>query len=252
MSKKIIYNCIGIIILILLWFILSIIFNNELVVPKIPTVLKKMIIIFSKKNIYLTILTSIIKIIIIMFVSLAISIFFSLLSYKYQPFEYIIEPFINLIKTMPLITVIILIFMMFRMKYASVIATMLVSIPIMYEGILNALKSIDKDMLDDLSTLTNPKSIFSIIHIHIPIIFTYIKTSLAQSFGLGFKVMLMAEYISPMNNTLGAEMRKYYNNNEMSAVYCIVIISIIIVSLVSALTKTIISMEIKKEKTLVK
>lgn len=246
MNKKIIYNCAGILILILLWFVLSIIFNNELVVPKILTVFKKMISIFSKKNIYIIIITSLLKIIMIMFVSLMISILFSLLSYKYQSFEYIIEPFINLIKTMPLITIIILIFMMFRMKYASIIATLLVSIPIMYEGILNALKSIDKDMLDDLTTLTNPKSICSIIHIHIPIIFTYIKASLAQSLGLGFKVMLMAEYISPMNNTLGAEMRKYYNNNEMEAVYCIVIISTIIVSIVSALTKTIISKEIKK------
>lgn len=244
MRKKYILNFIGIIIIILIWVIFSLAIKNDLVVPKISSVIIKMVQIFSKDKIYIIILTSVLKIVLIMSMSLLLSISLSLLSYKCLSFQYIIEPFINLIKTMPIVTIIILIFMLFRMKYASVIATLLVSIPIMYEGILNALKSIDKDMLDDLSTCTNPKSLYSVVHVHIPIIFSYIKTSITQSFGLGFKVMLMAEYISPMNNTLGAEMRRYYNNNEMEAVYCIVIISLAIVSLISLITNQI----IKKEK----
>ena len=202
-------------------------------------------ILFNSK-LYITILISIFKIFFIMSISLIISTFLAIYSYKSTKFEHILEPIIALIKTMPLITIIILIFMLLNMKYTSIVATLLVSIPIMYEGILNAFKTIDSDILDDLKTLTDYKSLGSIRHIQIPITMSYIKTTFVQTLGLGFKVMLMTEYISPSNYTLGSSIRMYYSNNEMNKVYCIVIISIIIVAVVNKIVQVLSKVDKKK------
>ena len=238
-NKKIVFNLIGICILLLMWLLLSILINNELVIPKISSVAKAMLQIISNKKIFSIIGMSIIKIMIIMAVSILISLILAISSYKCKSFYYLIEPLISLIKTMPLITIIILIFMLFKMKYASLIATLLVSVPIIFEGIFNAFNNIDNDILDDVETLSNKKSMRVILNMQIPLTYPYIKTTFLQSFGLSFKIMLMAEYISPINNTLGAEMRKYYNNNQMEKVYCIVIISLIVVAIVDAIAKII-------------
>lgn len=247
MSKKI-FNFLGIAIIIFVWFCLTLIIKNELVIPRISSVLKGMVEILCKSKLHITILISIIKIFIIMIVSLIMSTSLAICSYKSKKFEYVLQPIIALIKTMPLITIIILIFMLLNMKYTSIIATLLVSIPIMYEGILNAFKTIDSDMLDDLKTLTDYKSLRSIRYIQIPITLSYIKTTFVQTLGLGFKVMLMAEYISPLNYTLGASIRMYYNNNEMNKVYCIVIISIIIVAVVNKAVAIFSQVDVEKNK----
>lgn len=245
MSKKI-FNFFGIAIIIFIWFFLAYFIKNELVVPKISSVLKGMFEISFNSKLYITILISIFKIFFIMSISLIISTFLAIYSYKSTKFEHILEPIMALIKTMPLITIIILIFMLLNMKYTSIVATLLVSIPIMYEGILNAFKTIDSDMLDDLKTLTDYKSLGSIMHIQIPITMSYIKTTFVQTLGLGFKVMLMTEYISPSNYTLGASIRMYYSNNEMNKVYCIVIISIIIVAVVNKIVQILSKVDEKK------
>ena len=54
--------------------------------------------------------------------------------------------------------------------------------------------------------------------------------------------MVMTEYTSPRNNTFGAEIRRYYDNNDMESVYAIVLIVI----LLSFVTDKIIKMARKK------
>ena len=119
---------------------------------------------------------------------------------------------------------------------APYVATSFVIIPIIYEMIYSSLTQIDSTVTDDIKTLTN-NNFNVIMRFYIPLIIPSIVTSVVQSFGLGLKVMLMAEYISPRTNTFGAEINRYYNNNDMGNVFAIVIIVIIVVLLTDKLMK---------------
>ena len=104
-------------------------------------------------------------------------------------------------------------------------ATSFVIIPIIYEMIYSSLTQIDSTVTDDIKTLTN-NNFNVIMRFYIPLIIPSIVTSVVQSFGLGLKVMLMAEYISPRTNTFGAEINRYYMNNQMEYVFAIIIINL--------------------------
>lgn len=118
------------------------------------------------------------------------------------------------------------------------IATALVIIPIMYESIYSSFMQIDSSVTDDIKTISNINSKI-IFKFYIPLVFSNIITSIIQSVGMGLKVMIMAEYISSKNNSLGYEINRYYVNLDMEGVYALLLIVIVIVFCIDLLLKKI-------------
>ncbi len=223
------YYCYSILIIILIWIGLSYIYNNSLIIPKIDAVFESLGKILSSKNIYIIVLKTFGRIILTILISSFISIFFAVLSYRFRWFNEILKPGIIIIKTIPIVAIIILLFMTVGPKETPYIVTAFIIIPIIYEGTLNSFMEIHSGIKDEVRMLS--KNNFNImLRIYVPITLPYIITSLLQSLGLGIKVMVMAEYMSPTNNTIGAEIRRYYNNNDLSNVFALVIIILILVA----------------------
>jgi ABC-type nitrate/sulfonate/bicarbonate transport system permease component len=69
--------------------------------------------------------------------------------------------------------------------------------------------------------------------IYLPLTFPHILTSLLQSFGLGLKVLVMAEFISNASPSIGNEIIYYKNDlGEMSYVYAWSIILVLFVLII--------------------
>lgn len=141
-------------------------------------------------------------------------------------------------KTTPIIAIIILLLLAVGMQLTPYIATALVIIPIMYESIYSSFMQIDSSVTDDIKTISNINSII-IFKFYIPLVFSNIITSIIQSVGMGLKVMIMAEYISSKNNSLGYEINRYYVNLDMEGVYALLLIVIVIVFCIDLLLKKI-------------
>lgn len=234
-EKKKILNVLGIVFIFLIWFALSTIFNNSLVVPRIFKVFIALINMFKTTRIYILILKLIFNSVVTISISFLIGLIIAIFSYKYENFYHFISPIMTLLKTIPIIAIIILL-LIAVMSLAPYVACSLVIIPIIFEGIYMTLKQIDTNVTDDLKTLSN-LNFNVIVKFYIPLIIPSIITSLIQSFGLGIKVMVMAEYTSPKNNTFGAEIKRFYDNNDMEKVYAMVLILIIISFIVDKILK---------------
>jgi NitT/TauT family transport system permease protein len=110
-----------------------------------------------------------------------------------------------------------------------------VVLPIIYEATINGLNSIDPYVIDEVKMISNTN--FTIVKkIYLPLTSPFILTSLLQSIGLGLKVLIMAEFISNTNNSVGYQMILYMNSyKDMSYVYAwgiILVCFIIVVDLV--------------------
>lgn len=236
--NKYTYNFLGFLFIIFVWIILSVYFDNSIVIPKISDVFDAFKEVFSKSRIYSIILKTIFRILLTVSASLVVSLLFSTLAFMSEKISHFLNPLMVVLKTIPIIAIIILLFMMINIKMTPYFATGFVVIPIMYEGMLATLKQIDHNITDDIKTVTNT-NITVLVKFYIPLVFPSIITSIIQSFGLGFKVMLMAEFISPSRNTLGAEMSRYYNNNEMAKVFSLIIVILVIVLIVDKILKSL-------------
>lgn len=227
-KKSIIYNILGLVFIIVIWFILSSIYNNSLVIPKINEVFKALGEILETGRFYSLLFKMIYRIILTVFASLLIALILASLAFKNKRIYYFLNPTITILKTIPIIAIIIILLMSIGFDLAPYVATSFVIIPIIYEMIHSSLVQIDSQVTDDLRTLTNT-NINVIMKFYIPLVMPSILTSVIQSFGLGLKVMLMAEYISPRTNTFGAEINRYYMDNKMEYVFAIILIVVMLV-----------------------
>ena len=90
---------------------------------------------------------------------------------------------------------------------------------------------VDSNIKDEVKMLSNTN--FKVIKsVYLPMVFPYLLTSLIQSFGLGLKVMVMAEYISQPKYSIGSELVIYKNETMMEYVYAWSIILILVVIIV--------------------
>lgn len=234
-SKYSIY-VLSILTIFILWILTNTFYNNSLVIPSVKGVFQSLGQLLSSFRIYSIFFSMILKILLTTFVSLIVALIMAIISFRFKGFSYYLSPMIVIVKTMPIIAIIILLFMSVGIKSAPYIATSFVLIPIMYESILNTLLHIDKSITDDLKTVVDI-NILVIIKFYIPLIFPSLITSVIQSFGLGIKVMLMSEFISPASNTFGSEIRRYYENLDMEKVYSLVILVLVIVLIVDGILK---------------
>lgn len=236
-SKVKMLNILGIVFIFLIWHILSLVFDNSLIIPRIFDVFKAMIEMFKTQRIYTLIIKLLLNGFLTITVSFAIGMILALLSFKYEWLYNFMNPMITFFKTVPIIAIIILL-LISVMSLAPYVASFLVVVPIIYEGVYMTLKQIDSNITDDIKTLSN-LNFPIIIKFYIPLILPNIITSLVQSFGLGIKVMVMAEYTSPKNNTFGAEIKRFYDNNDMEKVYAMVILLIVFSFVVDKILKKI-------------
>jgi len=100
----------------------------------------------------------------------------------------------------------------------------------MYEAFLTSFKTIDENIIDEVKLISNI-NLKIITYVFFPMILPFIITTFIQSFGLGLKVMVMAEFIAQPENTIGHKMlqeRIYMNTSNIFAWTIIIIIFVML------------------------
>ena len=115
--------------------------------------------------------------------------------------------------------------------------------PIFYENIYQSFNNVDREIVNAyrLDSGLNNRIIFKI---YLPNAIKDIKTSFIECVGLGFKVLVMSEYLSGKTNSLGYSILEAFQNKiEMVYVYSwtllLIILSLIITKLCSLIKNRI-------------
>ncbi|MFA7367644.1 MAG: ABC transporter permease subunit [Bacilli bacterium] len=233
-----IYSLIGIVFVFVIWFTFGNIINNDIILPKPNDVLSQLWVLLSKNSTYIIIFNTIVNLLITVIISLVLSIILSLLSLTSRAFNGFISVIVSIIKTLPIATIIVIILIMFGGAKSPLIITGFVVFPLQYEAIYTSFKSVDKNLIDDLKTLTSLN--FTVLKdVLIPINLPFILSAIIASFGLGFKVMVMAEFITQPKNTIG--MQLLYNKDmlEMTSVFAWTVLIVVLVIIFDVLVKKV-------------
>lgn len=224
----------GVIIIFIAWFVFSLIINNSLVLPSIKDVAVSLKHILITGNTYIILFKTFLKLFLVIILSLIVSLSLALLSSKAKGFESFLKPIMVLIKTIPIVAIILFLLISFGRNYSPYIMTALVVIPIMYEGLLTSINSINKELIDDVKTLSNTNWLV-LKNFYIPLILNFVLMTFIQSFGMGLKVMIMGEFIAQPNGTIGYILQLERSSLNNSAILAWSIILIIIVLLIELL-----------------
>lgn len=223
-----IFYVLGILFILVLWFLGFNIFDNDYIIPGIKDTFISLFELFKTPHTYTVLFNTLLRLVISISICFIMGVIFGSLSKISSKFKAFVKPLFTLLKTAPLMVLIILLLVVFNRNSLYFIVGFVV-MPIIYEATINGLDSIDKNITEQIKLESNLTP-YVIGKIYLPLTTPYIITSLLQSFGLGLKVLVMAEFISNADNSIGNEIIFYKDiANEMSYVYAW---SIILVSLV--------------------
>lgn len=233
------YYVLGILFVFVLWSIAEAYFNNDFILPGIGQTFSSLLELLQDGHTYFILGHTFLRIVLSVSICFILGLVLAILSKISIQFKSFLKPIISLLKTLPVaVIIILLLFMLEENAFYYIVG--LVMFPIIYEGILNGLESIDKSMLEEVKLFSNTN--FMVVKdIFLPLTLPHILTSLLQSFGLGLKVLVMAEFISNAKHSIGNEIIYYKNDlGEMSYVYAwsiILVLFVLIIDLVINILK---------------
>lgn len=238
--KKYSLGIISIVIIFLLWQVVVIIKDDSFIFPSVSDILKSSFNIIINKSDLIVLSNTLLKLIIVIILSLSLA---SLLSFIYILIPssiYFFRPIINILKAAPFAVISIYIFYAFYQtkEIAPGIVTFLVVLPLSFEGLIGAIDNIDKNIIDDLKML-EINTFKKFIYVYIPLCLPHIVTTLLQSFGLGLKVMIMSEFMSQVDNTIGGALFNIKYNYDYAYLLGWLVIIIAIVSIIDMLIRII-------------
>lgn len=231
------YNLLSCIIFILLWEFIATSINNEIYLPKIESILQSTKEIVLDKDFIRIILSTFYRTVLSYLIALVLAIIFGVLSFASPLFYYLFNPMNSFFKTIPTLVLIVLALVWFDKDKAPYIVGFAIVLPILYEGIRNSLKEIDKNIIE-MTKIYEVSLIDKLKKIYLPEIKFYLMSIFVSTFSLAFKVVIAGEVHGQPKYGMGSQIQIEKVNFNTSGIFSWIII-IVLISLIFELINSI-------------
>lgn len=176
-------------------------------------------------NFYLSILTSIGRILLGFFSGLLIGILAAIAAAEFQWAEDLLKPFVFAVKSTPVASFIILILIWVKSSNLPQIISFLMVFPIIYENVLAGIRATDEKLLEMAEIFSVPKKI-QIRTIYFSEVLPYLESGCSLALGLAWKSGIAAEVIGLPDHSIGEHLydAKIYLNTPDLFAWTVVII----------------------------
>ena len=235
-NKKLI-NLIGILIIGLLWVILS---QNNAFFPPILQVFYQFCTNLVNKLVISLFLCTILRGFIAFLISLLLGYILAYISYKSAVFKELISPLISFLRSIPTISVIIIVIMIVDLKLISYTIVSLIIFPMIYQNLLYSFENIDNEllMINKIDNINPIKNFFLFIF---PITLPGLLNAIIQTLGLSIKIQIMSEILTGSTKIkgIGLLLNNYRTNLEIENVFALTLMIILFVYIIELLVKKI-------------
>ncbi len=238
------------ILLITIWWLGSLVYNNPDLIPSPLTIFRSLGDIVMSNNFFTIIGSSIIRGLLGLLISLILGTVLGMLSGLYKEIEDSLSPILTVIKSTPIMAIILLLLIWFGTEKAPVFATIMVAFPILYANVLAGTRNVDPKLIN-MAKLYKVRPIKIIREIYLPSTFPFIFAGMEAAFSIGWKVTVGAEVLSQPKYAIGSQMwdaKIYLDINYLFAWTIIaIIISAIIELFIRLIKKNVVKWEVNNE-----
>jgi NitT/TauT family transport system permease protein len=223
MTRKTVLNTLfstaSIAFIFLVWQIYAISVNNPILMPDPFMVIKRFIELLQEQETYRILFTSLSRLLLSLLLATGLGMFFGLFSAINDQVEAFFKPIIVAIRTLPVISIIVVILIIFGNVITLYIISLLLLFPIIYQAELDGIRNIDSLLIDVLKLETNDINKDVVKHVYFPLSIPFLRTALIDAVGLGFKVLVVAEYIAQTQTSIGREIYMSKVNLDFTSVF---------------------------------
>lgn len=221
---------IGVIFWLIAWQILSVVINQEILLVSPFLAIKRLIELILEFSFWMTIINSSSKIISGFLISFVVGTALAILSANYRFMKIIVKPMMDTIKTIPVVSFIILCLIWISPKFLSAFISFLMVLPVIYNSVFSGINNISKELKEVIKVFKVSK-LKEIRYLYVSEVMPYLKSGSNVSLGLCWKSGIAAEVIGIPKNTIGENLynaKIYLSSADLLAwTIMIVVISII-------------------------
>lgn len=219
------YYLLSIAFCLFLWEVISIKLNDDFLMPRLKQIFIKCFELIREDNFWQIVYSSFSNLVIALVFSIVIALLLAILSYKKECFFHFVMPLMSIIKSVPTVATIIFVLIWSEVDKVPFFVCIIISVPIIYENILNGLKNIDKKLLLLSATYKIEKKEV-IKNIYIPSVLYMIQENIPSIVGLAFKVIISGELIAQKTESIGGQlyMGKIYLDASFILAWIIIVV----------------------------
>ncbi len=234
-SWNLAFGWLGVLTILLIWFITSTV-ADKIYFPTIGETFIALGNLLTLQSTYEAFGLTFARTIIAIIISIIIGIIFGLLSGLFIKSRKFLNPFLSLMRFVPVPCFIFVISSMFSPNIFSIIISYIVIFPLIYEAIVGGILNIDENIKYSLRIegFYRFNSLFKVI---LPLTFPYLNVAIINSIGMGIKISVMSEIIVGRSSIWGIGRLIYVANQnaDFAMMFAIVILIILIFVLIDLL-----------------
>lgn len=201
-TKKYIRTTLIVLIWLVIWQVAALVVNNAILLSGPIDTFKALIALGSEPSFYLSIGITAGKILMGFLIGMISGTVLSILSYKKNLVKDFLSPFVSVIKSIPIVSFIIIALIWAGSSYVTVIVSAIISFPIFYKNLLEGLLVTDPKLLE-LAFVYQMKPAKKLKYIYIPSVSSHVKSAVSLAIGMAFRGGITAEVVGQPLRSIG-------------------------------------------------
>ena len=210
---------------LLIWEILYLLINKDIVIPAPINVFKKLYSLIFEKSFWLSIFYSSLKTLLGFLGALVLGSIFAFLIHYSNLLKLLLTPIFAIIKSTPIVSFILLSLLFIHSSFVPLFIALIMVLPIIFESVYTGIESVDKKYLE-MAKIYNYSKLDIFKNIYVKKVLPYFASSSIIGIGFAWKSAVAAELISSVKYSIGNEIykAKLYLETDTLFAWTIVII----------------------------
>ncbi len=217
----------SVITMLIIWKILAVYFNSDLIVPQPEDTFMTVIKLFADPGFAAVVGTTILRGIAGFVISGFLGIIAGIFAGVNTKFNAFINPFLIVIRSVPVISVILLALIWFNTGIVPVFVAMLTMFPFICVNVSDGIRSVDPG-LTEMATFYRVGRSRIIRDVYLPAIIPFIISGASSAMGIGWRAIIIGEVLSQPKYGIGTYMQSAQTFLNVEAVIAWTVIAVLI------------------------
>lgn len=237
-TKNRLYTLASILALLLVWKLLAVFWNQELILPSPERTIMQLWLVINSADFWPAVAATVGRGLVGFALSCLAGMVLGVAAGFSVPVYWLLQPWVTVVRTTPVMSVVILAIIWFRSDMVPVFVTFLMIFPIIYGNVVAGIKNIDPQLLE-MAQMYRVRTRRIISELYLPAILPYLLAGASNGMGLTWKVIIAAEILSQPLFAIGSNLmsaKSYLETAQVMAwTVVVIVISFIFEYLINAL-----------------
>ena len=226
-TKNSLLTAASMLVLLLVWKLLALYWNQEIILPSPEVTVVRLWTVLQSPSFWPSVGLTIGRGLVGFFISCGLGLVLGFMAGFSAPVYWLLQPWVTVVRTIPVMSVIILAIIWFQSDIVPIFVTFLMIFPIIYGNVVAGIKNVDQQLLE-MAHMYRVKTRRIILELYIPSILPYLLAGASNAMGITWKVIIAAEILSQPLYGIGTKLMIAKIDLETAQVLAWTVVTILI------------------------